>query len=757
MNLDLIIHLYSAFSLIFCSLLVFLIYKVHKTKNGVKKHTIFTLHVIVHLIVAYICFLYSQSHGSAMLFYSLFLTGTAISVYAVFIFTLAYTNMSRKLRPLSVLLLLCCIADCALILMNFKTLFIFDIEQGFTSLGYSYWAVNYLTGNLVHMGYSYIVTLLTFMLLCVNIFRSSTAFKNTSITIIAVYTIIMITNYICYTMGVPLDISIFLLAAFTYPVFNYTSTYYQSQLILTPLSSINETITDAIICFDYSGRLVYSNKAAKEVFSARKKDFNEYLQQFRVFYLEEHPKELTLELENGENHHYITEYKDFYIKNSFIGSYLKLEDKTEEIAESQHRRYIATHDTLTGLLNRSGFFEAAQTALTENYFKNPMIICSNIKDFRLINDIYGEEWGDEVLKTQAMMMVKYAHKKNINGRLADDKFAILMEKTDFKPEIFEDAYKDLSTLTANGVYHMSISAGVYEIYNRHENIQIIYDKAKLAMDAIKNDYQKIFSYYDSTMMDHLLAEKNIINDFETALDDMQFDIHLQPVINKDGKSLGAEALVRWKHPREQLLYPSDFIGALENAGLIHKLDMYVWDLAAKKLKDWIKRGFTDRFISINVSEKDLLYIDIPQILIDLTAKYQIPPENLHIESQEKALAAKPEEALKIFSRLKAEGFKVYVDHFGSGWSSLNMLKNFDVDGIKIDLDFLKDEEFSEKNRIILQSIFNMAADLNMDAVAEGVETKTQLKTLTQMNCQLFQGFYWARALPIREYETLYLK
>lgn len=757
MNFTLFSHLYAATCYVFCALMCWLIYKIATAKIDIKEEMIFTLSAIIWTVAFYSSFLIANSKLNALFFYELYLIGTVWSIYAVNSFCLAYTNTKTKMGPFKLLFCIIGFIDTVSVLANARAFHVFDLEQLFTSDGYSYWALVWGKGITMHLIACYTTATFTFIILIYNIFSTASFFKAKYITILIAYFLVITVNYTCYNSTFPLDFSAILIAVIVFFIMNYASTNFSSYIVVGPLASINETLSDAILCFDYSGELVYNNSAASRLFNKFGDDLKAYTEQFRLLFLEDKPEEMSLELDNGETHYYVTEYKDFFIKGSVIGSYLKLQDKTEEIVESQKRRYIATHDQLTGLLNRSGFFKETEKALASGVFKAPIIICTNIKDFRLINDIYGESYGDEILRSESQLIQRIGHRKNINGRLTDDKFAVVMEKADFQPETVEEAFNELSALTENGTFHMSISAGIYEIYNKKESVQIIHDKAKMAMDAIKDDYQQVFSYYDSTMMDKLLAEKNIVSEFEKAIDDMQFDIHLQPINDIKGNASGAEALVRWLRPHQEITMPDTFIEILEKTSLVYKLDLYVWELAARKLKDWQNRGFKDKFISVNISSRDKYFIDIAQSLKDIVSKYQIPPENLHLEVQEKSLVEDSEMSLQIFSKLKSAGFKIYIDRFGTGYSSLNMLKDFEADGVKIDTVFLSEDELSDKNKIILQTMISMSEDLGMEVIPEGVETKSHLQQLLKMNCKIFQGFYYSRPLPVREYESIYLK
>ena len=538
---------------------------------------------------------------------------------------------------------------------------------------------------------------------------------------------------------------------------NYVNKDFSAPVLIGPLSAITESINDVIFCYDSSENLIYANSTAKNVFKKSNDNLENFAKEFRQNFLKNRPSELSLKLENGEERYYITEYKDFFISNSNIGSYLRLQDKTKETLESRRKNYIATHDLLTGLFNRSGFFKKMQEALYQNTFKNPILICTNIKDFKLINTIYSEQVGDSVLQNQTEVMKRLpGHKKSIIGRIADDKFAILMEKQDFDKDIFEEVFNEVSCIIEKTLYNIQIVAGIYEIYDKKDTIQSIYDKAKISLDAIKDSDNQVFSFYNPSMMEKMLKEKDIVNDFEKSLNEKQFSIQLQPVIDKEGNVLGAESVVRWNNPKYEDLTPSSFLDVLERTSLIYKLDVYVWELVAKKLHEWKKRGFADRFISVNVSSKDKFFIDIIKTFSDLIKKYDISPQNFKVEIRETAMLENPEKTIAIFSQLKKLGIKVYIDNFGTGFSSLNVLKDFIADGIKMDTSFLSESKVSGKNKIILQTMISMSSNLGMEFIAKGVESENQMLALSKMDCKLFQGFYFSKPLPVKTYEAKYL-
>ncbi len=756
-NLQMWFKIYSATSLAGGLILLYLGYQISQTKTSTKESSLFNISTIFFTLLFYAFFLMSSSYKNAMIMYTLFLCMTDWVVYTTFTFTINYTNTVKKVGFVKQLFYGICFFDSASILSNPRTGHLFDIVPRFTSAGYFFWNPVFFEGNVWHRFTTTIILLATLAILLISIIRAPSYGKIKYAIIAGGTLIVLLVSYVCLELEAPISLSLITLLITAVLVEKYVKDDFSNPLLIGPLEAINETIPDVILCFSADGRLSYHNTIANRVFDKSNEQLEDFSRIFTKLYLRQKSHRLTLLDNKNEPHEYIAEYKDFYVGDSIAGSYLRLQDKTKEIRKSMQQQHKATHDSLTGLLNRSGFFDKMQEALENNRFKIPVMICTNIKDFKLINTLYGNKYGDEVLKTHAKVIMKLGHKKSIIGRMADDKFTILMEKSNFHPDVFEEAFKELSTIGQANMFNLRICAGIYEIYNKKENIQLIYDKAKISLDAISDDTQQIFSYYDSSMLDRMIAEKNIVNEFDTALSERQFSIELQPVNDLDGRALGAEAFVRWSHPEYQTIKPEVFISILEKTGLIYKLDAFVWNLAAKKLRDWKEKGLTDKFISVNVSGKDKYFIDVPQTFTDIVKKFDISPENLRLEVSETDIMKDSALSIEIFQKLKALGFKIYIDRFGTGYSSLNMLKDFIADGIKMDTTFLAEDELSEKDKIILQTMISMTDSLGMTFVAKGVESKNHLKELSEMGCKYFQGYYFSHPLQIHDFETIYLK
>ena len=282
------------------------------------------------------------------------------------------------------------------------------------------------------------------------------------------------------------------------------------------------------------------------------------------------------------------------------------------------------------------------------------------------------------------------------------------------------------------------------------------DRAQLAIAGIKNDYNRCIAVYDTKLRDDKLWEQRITSELANAIATGQIIPYLQPQYRADGRLEGGEVLVRWNHPTEGLLSPFKFIPVFEKNGLIATIDNFIWEEACKILANWAKRtdGYEKLSLSINISPKDFFFLDIFEVITGLVEKYGIKPEQLHLEITESSVMNNAVEHIKVINNLREYGFTVEMDDFGSGYSSLNMLKDMPVDILKIDMVFLGKTADFRKSKIILNSIVDMANNLDMPQITEGVETKEQFDMLKNMGCKLFQGYFFSKPVPLEEFEKL---
>ena len=281
------------------------------------------------------------------------------------------------------------------------------------------------------------------------------------------------------------------------------------------------------------------------------------------------------------------------------------------------------------------------------------------------------------------------------------------------------------------------------------------DRALLAADRIKGQYNKFFAVYNDTLRDQLLREQVITDSMESALTEGQFTIYLQPKysLNDDGLA-GAEALVRWIHPEWGIISPGEFIPLFEKNGFITLLDQYVWEQVCVLLRDWREKGYATLPVSVNVSRADVYQSDLPDTLLGLVQKYGVDPGDLHLEITESAYTENPSQIISTVERLRRLGFIIEMDDFGSGYSSLNMLNQMKMDILKLDMKFIQTETAKPMEQGILRFVVGLARWMNLSVVAEGVETREQLERLREIGCDYVQGYFFARPMPCREYEDL---
>lgn len=435
-----------------------------------------------------------------------------------------------------------------------------------------------------------------------------------------------------------------------------------------------------------------------------------------------------------------------------LGSYLGT--TRENAAVYAKLEYRLNYDSLTKAYNRYGFYKNAQKLIKEHTDTEYCLILSDIKSFKLINEIYGENIADKILIDEVNIIRQKMKGNSVLGRLNGDIIAMVIPKEYLSEEEFSDMIKLLSDRYSNKNFKLHIYLGVYYIKDVNETIRQMVDKVSLVIMKSKGNMSNYILYYDENSYRNDIFKQQLIGEFETALNENQFCMYLQPQTDKDGNMLGAEALIRWNHPNMGLIMPGAFIECFEDAGLIYRLDNYIWEEAAKQLKTWKDSGY-NYYISVNISAKDFYHIDVYQTFKNLVSEYGIDTDKLHIEITETALSEDKQAAHKTIERLHNEGFIIEIDDFGSGYSSFNFLKDVCADVIKIDRVFLKKSSHEERGEQILRSIISLSHDIGMDVITEGVENVDQLSMLAKMNCDWFQGYYFSKPITVGDFEEKY--
>ncbi|MFA6947996.1 MAG: EAL domain-containing protein, partial [Eubacteriales bacterium] len=454
---------------------------------------------------------------------------------------------------------------------------------------------------------------------------------------------------------------------------------------------------------------------------------------------------------------------DFVIKP--INAKILLSRLRNAIARSQISAYermqhMSEHDNLTGLHNRAKMFANTRAMLDSHPDTRFAVIRIDIDHFALFNSSFGEHEGDCLLCYLAEIIAQNAENYEIRtyGRMMADIFCLCVpyDGDDNKLQRSIDMIqKKLSAYRRD--YLLKISAGVCIADDITLSVEELYLRASMGANRCKNQYEVNLAFYDAQQGRRAAEEIVIASEMQNALDTRQFVVYIQPKFELASNSCcGGEALVRWLHPTKGLIPPGDFIPVYESNGFIAKLDYYVWDVTCALLRRWLDRRLKPSPISVNISRVSLYNPQLVRMITDLVKKYELSPSLLRLEITESAYMSNPELMEETLRRLRAAGFTLLIDDFGSGYSSLNTLKNIEVDILKIDMKFLEVSENGERGEIILASVIRMAHWLGMTVVTEGVETNRQRDFLEGIGCDIAQGYFYSKPIPAIDYEKLYV-
>ncbi len=409
-------------------------------------------------------------------------------------------------------------------------------------------------------------------------------------------------------------------------------------------------------------------------------------------------------------------------------------------------------DAATGLLGKEAFFDEAAAYLRHSGARDVSIVCFDVDHFKLFNDLHGLDCGDELLRYlgRALALRFSPDGAQPLARLAADTFALCA--TGIRPERVERILVDISSECPNGIDAI-VRAGVYRIEDPASPVSIMCDRAVIALRTVKGSYFDRVALYDPGMREALVLEREVVAGIESALREDRIELFLQPKCNiRTGKIVGAEALARWRHPERGIVAPGEFIPLIERNGLVRSLDLRVWEKTAAWIRGLIDEGVQPVPVSVNVSRADIYLVDVAAELHALVERYGIEPSLIEVEITESAYSERPDRIVAAFDELAERGFTVLMDDFGSGYSSLNMLKDINVDVLKIDMRFL--DRDNRRSKDIMESVIRMARWLDLPVIAEGVETREQVNFLLDVGCSYAQGYYYARPMEAAAFEAL---
>lgn len=738
-----------------------------------KKHdkvskTIFTLFAVaVVAIIANGIFVMSHEKTIATAFHSVFLSCIDWVLLYMIRYVYYYTEHEEKQEKWMVLCYVVAAVETVSMILNPIFHHVFVLQEAYSkSYGTYFYPTGYTPVFYIHLVYCYVLVLGIGVLLIHKVRHTARLYRKKYMAILLSFIATIVFDAIGLAWKPPIDISLIFYCALALFICFFTEFYVPQAMIDQILSRAVQIAEMGVGCVDISGKCIYVNRRGKDMFYRYKhisldKELS-VAEQYFDGWLKRHwqdgcSEQVYMEHFEADDRTFNYEFTVQRLtdeENNFLGYFVTCIDRTEETEKYREEHYRATHDMLTGIYNEQCFEEhVIETLRTAG--KPYVMITSDIKDFKLVNDMLGTKCGDEILKLHAHYLRERAKEDEVYGRLSEDQFAFCMPKERYTEEVFIDVMDRVISSFENEYFRLQLYMGVYEITDVTEPVYMMIDKCNLAINTIKGDYTKRVAYFDDALL-HKEVEKNmIINEFEQALDLGQIQIYLQAQTKADGTVTGAEALARWIHPTKGLIAPNEFIPTLEATGLIYKLDLFVWELAAQQLALWHEKGRDDLYLSVNISVQDQYYLDVYEVFTGLVEKYHIDPRMLKLEITETLFVSELENHKNMLERLQSYGFEVEIDDFGSGYSSLNILKDIKADVIKIDMGFLQETKNVDRSQSILRSLIRLVKQLHMEVITEGVETEQQVQELLEMGCECFQGFYFCRPIPLEEFEEKY--
>ena len=411
---------------------------------------------------------------------------------------------------------------------------------------------------------------------------------------------------------------------------------------------------------------------------------------------------------------------------------------------------------LTGLYFGSAYFAEAEVFLKESDEKTYCMLAIDVEHFGLFNQIHGEDEGDKLLLVISDLLKEYKKEHNgVLGYLGGDNFSLVTEYDKDALKILRKKIREEIRIQVNTA-GFPPAYGLFVIQDKAEPILHMYNHATVALSYVMGNYANRCCEYKKEMDGKEEEEIRLLSEIREGVKRDEFTFFIQPQVDiNQSRIVGGESLVRWIHGEKGMISPGVFVPVMEKHGFIADLDMIVWEKVCKWLKSCLDRGYRPVPISVNVSRIDIFSLDVPSYIISLVEKYDITPDLLKIEITESAYAEEGDAIIEAVDKLRNYGFIVMMDDFGSGYSSLNMLKSVPVDVLKMDMRFLEINENEEEKGVgILESVINMARQMRIPIVVEGVETIVQESLLQKMGCSYAQGYRYFKPMPIQTFEEI---
>lgn len=442
----------------------------------------------------------------------------------------------------------------------------------------------------------------------------------------------------------------------------------------------------------------------------------------------------------------------FLINIIIIGTFIYIDISTQK---QNHKLYKAAYiDPITSLGNET-FFKETGAKYLQNSSNNKYMISLDINKFKALNNIYGYDFCNVLLKSIGQKLLEVFPSNSITCRISADIFVSMFSYSDNIDILIDNFLSEISDLKVdNANIPINLSIGIYKITDNDKDINKVLDKTYMARGKTKGVYDTNYYIYDDILENKLLEEQQIESTMNKALENQEFKIVYQPkIFTKTEKLAGAEALVRW-YKNGKLVSPSYFIPLFEENKFIIKLDLYIFEQVCKDMADWKEKYNFTTTVSINVSKEHFVDENFIKKYVDITNKYNVDRGKIDLEITESATIDENIDILKILKNIKSKGFLISIDDFGTGYSSLSMIQSMPFDILKIDKVFV-DQADLNSNQNIINYIMLIAEHLGVETIVEGVENKEQVDFIRKINCDIIQGYYYSKPISKEDFEKYF--
>ena len=428
----------------------------------------------------------------------------------------------------------------------------------------------------------------------------------------------------------------------------------------------------------------------------------------------------------------------------------------EKFNNIERIKKISKYDELTMLPNKTLFFDIALKETIQNN-KILLFVLLDIDDFMLIIDTYGDDIGDKIIKKISMRLKKHIDSKETISCSGGDKFSLILkldrlEESNKRIESLMEAVHKIINIDGFK-FQINSSIGVSIFPHDNTNLNKLIRDSEIAMNYVKNNGKNNFKFYKHAMKQNLMDEFGMEIRLRKAISEEQWEIYYQPKFNSSNLIYGFEALIRWKHPEMGMILPLDFIPVAEKSNQIYKIGKFVIDNVCMQTKEWIDQGY-NLIASVNLSPKQLEQDSIIMEIRNALDSSKLHPRFLEIEITESIMMKNEKKSMNTLNKIKDLGVFLSIDDFGTGYSSFNYLNEMPVDTIKIDKSFVTGIDKEKEKFKITNSIINMANELNINVIAEGVETKDEFKALESAKCSKYQGYYFSKPLTSNQFKKI---